>query len=710
MTATFSYTAIIACHNASRTLDAALSSLETLQPRPDAILVVDDASTDDTAEIVRAHSEVHLVGLRENRGAAGARNEGARLVQTPWLLMVDADCYVGCEGFAQAVELLRSEPDLDGVMGVFEPDAPSGPWAGRYKNFYRHCEICSMDNPPHIFTSSCFLIRTAAYQAIGGFDDAFGRIPTEDNEFYFRLIQAGYRMKYVREFSFVHDKPMGVFRLFREDAERAEAIVQNLRGRLGATRQGFARGERLRALVELASGLGTLAGPPALLVGLCVGGAVAATFAAVFLIASLVFCLMNAKILGRSFRLHGFLFTVGVVWYRAVEMSAAVLGIARAMFGSPPRKGALPQRGVMGSLLHGADDYLRTCLRVVNKRGGPLHLVFFITNRCDFHCQHCFLIPAGELNNKLRPLLTLDEIERVARSVPQLIALSLTGGEPFLRKDYADIVRLFLRHTRLKTLSTVSNGIDADRVLPHIEPILRESPVSFFLSISVDGNEATHNRVRQKENAFARTLESIRQLRRLKETYPQFSLGVNSTYLGTNFEDLMALYDELEVLQPHYLTLNLLRGQDWTDRQQGLATDEYRRLSERKNEVMRRSNTSRTLTQKAVGAKDRVMTDLLARTYDENRSLFPCYGGQLLAVLKDNGDVFPCEQLAQRFGNIRDYDGDLMKVWESEVAKQQRQFIVDRKCHCTYECVMSANILFNPRMVPRLLSEMIRGG
>lgn len=360
------------------------------------------------------------------------------------------------------------------------------------------------------------------------------------------------------------------------------------------------------------------------------------------------------------------------------------------------------------SVWNQAADTFRLARRVLRKRGAPLHLVFFITNRCDFECEHCFLIPLGELNDKSRELLSLDEIEQVARSVPDLIALSLTGGEPFLRRDYADIVRLFVRHTRLRTLSTITNGLDAERILPHVEPVLAETPVDFFLSVSIDGDEATHEAIRKKPGSFARTLESIRRLRTLRERYPQFSLGVNSTYIGTNYQDLLALYDVLEEVQPHYVTLNLLRGTDWHDRPAGLSMQEYRRLCERKNELVRRCSPERSLLQRAVLAKDRVMSGLLARTYDEDRSLFRCYGGQLLAVLKDNGDVFPCEQLLTPMGNIRQHDGDLLAVWNSPAAEDQRQAIINRRCHCTYECVMSSNILFNPLLYPKLLREMAR--
>lgn len=363
----------------------------------------------------------------------------------------------------------------------------------------------------------------------------------------------------------------------------------------------------------------------------------------------------------------------------------------------------------MSSTLSNARDYGRASVRLINKHGAPLHLVFFVTNRCDFSCEHCFVIAAGELNDRSRRLLTLDEIERVARSLPDLLALSLTGGEPFLRDDYADIVRLFVRHTRLKTLSTISNGIDADRILPQVEPLLAETDLSLFLSVSIDGDQQTHDRVRRKKNAFARTLESMRRMSRLREAHPRFSLGVNSTYLGTNFNDLMALYDVLEEVRPDYVTLNLLRGIAWTDRQSGLSMDEYRRLSRRKEQIARPAGSRRTLVQRALTAKDRVMTDLLACTYAENRSVSPCYGGQLLGVLKDNGDVFPCEQLSRPMGNVRDHGGDFMAVWQSPAACDERQFIRDRKCFCTYECVMSANILFNPRMYPRLLREVVGG-
>jgi MoaA/NifB/PqqE/SkfB family radical SAM enzyme len=353
-------------------------------------------------------------------------------------------------------------------------------------------------------------------------------------------------------------------------------------------------------------------------------------------------------------------------------------------------------------------DYARTALRLARKAGPPLHLVFFITNVCDFACQHCFLIANGELNDKSRRVLTLDEIERIAASVPDLVALSLTGGEPFLRKDYASIVGAFVRHTRLKTLSTVSNGVSAERILPHLLPVLDRRDLDVFLTLSLDGSRTTHDTIRRKPGAFDRTIQTLRELRALRERYPRFSLGVNSTYIGTNYDDLMALYDLLEQERPHFVTLNMMRGVDWTDRPEGLSTDEYRRLNARKNALVAHLGGARSPMQRMVAAKDAVMTELIADTYDRHASLFPCYGGRLFGVLKDNGDVFPCEQLSEAFGNVRDHALDVMAVWRSATAERERQGIIERRCHCTYECVMSANVLFNPRFYPRLAGAALR--
>ena len=71
-----------------------------------------------------------------------------------------------------------------------------------------------------------------------------------------------------------------------------------------------------------------------------------------------------------------------------------------------------------------------------------------------------------------------------------------------------------------------------------------------------------------------------------------------------------------------------------------------------------------------------------------------------------NGDVYPCELLIDKsLGNLRDVNYDFKKLWFSPKADETRRFIRESKCFCTYECFLTINILFNPRMMPAVLKE-----
>ena len=68
--------------------------------------------------------------------------------------------------------------------------------------------------------------------------------------------------------------------------------------------------------------------------------------------------------------------------------------------------------------------------------------------------------------------------------------------------------------------------------------------------------------------------------------------------------------------------------------------------------------------------------------------------------------MYPCELLIDRkLGNVREAGYDFRKIWFGEAAAGARKFIRETKCFCTYECFLTINILFNPRMMPAVLKE-----
>ena len=328
---TSDYTAVVPAWNCERTIGGVLAALKRLKPAPRRIVVVDDGSTDGTRQ--RASEEgggLAIIISTEQSGAgpALARNVGARGVATDWILFVDSDCYVDAAGFERAWAVLGARSELDGLMGVGDARGPEDSLVGTYRNFRFHHDILALENPPPWFNSSCFLVRTSAFQSVGGFNEAFGRTPMEDLDFYFRLVEKGCRLEYDSAFRFFHDKPMSLVQLACESRRRAAAIVLNAAGKLGAPPPSrlWQVDNRGRWGAKLLAANAALLSIP---VSLIAGWPSAATVPLV--LALVVLAGPDARTLSAGGRSFGPRFAAAVVLLHWVELLAVTVGMACAL-------------------------------------------------------------------------------------------------------------------------------------------------------------------------------------------------------------------------------------------------------------------------------------------------------------------------------------------------------------------------------------------
>ncbi len=111
---------IVPAKDAAKTLAECLQALlhqEGLQLDHDyEVIVVDDGSTDDTAEIAEQHA-VKVI-RQSNRGPAAARNAGARIARGGWLAFTDADCAPSPTWLIDLTQPFIN-PEVVGVKGVY---------------------------------------------------------------------------------------------------------------------------------------------------------------------------------------------------------------------------------------------------------------------------------------------------------------------------------------------------------------------------------------------------------------------------------------------------------------------------------------------------------------------------------------------------------------------------------------------------------------
>jgi lipopolysaccharide/colanic/teichoic acid biosynthesis glycosyltransferase/GT2 family glycosyltransferase len=194
------YSIIVPAYQAAATLPACLAALsrQTVDPATYEVILVDDGSSDGTADIARRAGVTAIV--QAHAGAAAARNRGAAAAQGELLLFTDADCEP-VPGWIAAVTAPFCELSTAGRAGAGEIAGAKGTYLTRQRSMVarftqleyedRYDRMAGAERIDFIDTYSA-AYRRDIFIANNGFDPGFAY--DEDQEFSFRLAEKGYRL------------------------------------------------------------------------------------------------------------------------------------------------------------------------------------------------------------------------------------------------------------------------------------------------------------------------------------------------------------------------------------------------------------------------------------------------------------------------------------------------------------------------------------
>lgn len=335
----------------------------------------------------------------------------------------------------------------------------------------------------------------------------------------------------------------------------------------------------------------------------------------------------------------------------------------------------------------------------------PFYLIFYPTSRCNARCPHCFNhIRQGSANSQSE--LSLDEIDKISKNFEHVKVLTITGGEPFLRGDLSEIVSIFHKHNGIQYVSFHTNAFLTKSVNDTISKVLNKfKDLEVIVCISIDGIGEAHNRFRGVEDGFTHALETIAKLKGLKAKFRNLNLIASTIFSQTtmkSFPDTINFIKGIGGIKP---SLSFVRGnvKDGTER-----IVDYKAYEEfYKNFKPGLNNKISPFSSMAIKDSIEIVTNkIVVENYKNSKPEVSCQAGRKLVVIYENGDVYPCEALDDKFGNLRDVNYDIKKLVFSERAKQ----IMYRKknCFCTWENIIPVNLLFNPKYYPRIFYEWLR--
>ncbi len=307
----------------------------------------------------------------------------------------------------------------------------------------------------------------------------------------------------------------------------------------------------------------------------------------------------------------------------------------------------------------------------------PFNLTISVSFNCNSRCKTCD-IWKKQVND-----LTLEEYEKIFKNYGKLFWVTLSGGEPFLRKDLDQLANLVYRYCKPKIINIPTNGLMGPYTAKKAEEIARACPESeIVINLSLDGVGNQHDEIRGISGNWARSMQTYAALRKIK--LKNFTLGVHTVISQFNVKDIPKITDHiLEELQP----------------------DSY--ISEVAEERIEMDNTGRGITPSAEDYANAVdylhkkatkiktngvskFTSAFRTTYykfakkvlETKQQAIPCYAGVASAHISPEGYVWGCCVRAESLGSLRENNYDFKKIWFDQKANHFRKSVKNKECAC----------------------------
>lgn len=290
-----------------------------------------------------------------------------------------------------------------------------------------------------------------------------------------------------------------------------------------------------------------------------------------------------------------------------------------------------------------------------------------VTYRCPMHCKMCNI-----WDNPTRPS---EEFEpSLLEKLPQMRAVNITGGEPFVREDIEDIVKVLEKKAGRIVFST--SGFFPDRVL---EMARRHPKVGY--RISIEGLSCKNDELRGREGGFDKGIKTLLELRRMGVK----DIGFGITVSNNNSSDMLDLYELSKNLGMEFATASFHNS---------FYFHKYDNQVTNRDEVCSNFDELIQRLMKEPNPKSwaRAFFNLgLINYINGGRRMLPCEAGTENFFLDPFGNILPCNGMEEScwygtMGNLK--DATFEEIWNSP----QAEAIRDKVAHCPKSCWMIGSV------------------
>ncbi|UCC38668.1 MAG: glycosyltransferase family 2 protein [Candidatus Aminicenantes bacterium] len=207
---------IVPAYNAEDHLARSLPAIKKSDYPYYELIVVDDHSTDGTAETARKYADI-LISMRIKGAPGKARNKGADKGRGSILFYLDADVEISPDSISRIVKFLEENPDIGAVFGSYDDNPHCKDFFSQYKNLFHHFVHQNAKTEASTFWAGCGAIRKKVFLEAGGFPERYSSPAIEDVEMGYKLKEQAIEIRLVKELQVKHLKKWNFLNLLKTD-------------------------------------------------------------------------------------------------------------------------------------------------------------------------------------------------------------------------------------------------------------------------------------------------------------------------------------------------------------------------------------------------------------------------------------------------------------------------------------------------------------
>ncbi len=202
---------VIATHNSAPTINECLSAIFASDFKDFEVIIIDDASTDQTLEIAGGFP-CRVIKLNEHFGTAYARKTGINESAHNTTVFIDADIVIFNDTLNKLVSYLKDNPQASAVFGILSKTHPNKNFFSIYKNLYMHYVLKSCPDEIDFIYGSFFAVKNDGFS-----QKVCAKRYAEDTELGIQMYETGCRIFLEKELEVVHLKKYTLISFLKND-------------------------------------------------------------------------------------------------------------------------------------------------------------------------------------------------------------------------------------------------------------------------------------------------------------------------------------------------------------------------------------------------------------------------------------------------------------------------------------------------------------